>query len=149
MRLQTQEAERSGRLVAEAKGVSFARGSRPIITGFSTTITRGDRVGLIGPNGSGKTTLLRLLLGELAPDTGSVRLGTNLEIAYFDQLRESLDPDRTVFDSIADGAEFVEIGENRKHVLGYLQDFLFPPDRARTPVRALSGGERNRLLLAR
>ena len=112
-------------------------------------ITRGDRVGLIGPNGSGKTTLLRLLLGELAPDRGTVRLGTNLEIAYFDQLRETLDPDRTVFESIADGAEFVEIGENRKHVLGYLQDFLFPPDRARTPVRALSGGERNRLLLAR
>ena len=149
VKLQAQEAERSGRLVAEAKGVSFARGTRPIIAGFSTTITRGDRVGLIGPNGSGKTTLIRLLLGELAPDSGTVRLGTNLEIAYFDQLRETLDPDRTVFESIADGAEFVEIGANRKHVLGYLQDFLFPPDRARTPVRALSGGERNRLLLAR
>ncbi|HMI57385.1 MAG TPA: ATP-binding cassette domain-containing protein [Gemmatimonadaceae bacterium] len=149
VKLQTQEAERSGRLVAEAKAVSFARGARPIIVEFSTMITRGDRVGLIGPNGSGKTTLLRLLLGELAPDSGTVRLGTNLEIAYFDQLRETLDPDRTVFESIADGAEFVEIGENRKHVLGYLQDFLFPPDRARTPVRALSGGERNRLLLAR
>jgi ATP-binding cassette subfamily F protein uup len=149
VKLQTQEAERSGRLVAETKGVSFARGARPIIVDFSTMITRGDRVGLIGPNGSGKTTLLRLLLGELAPDSGTVRLGTNLEIAYFDQLRETLDPERTVFESIADGAEFVEIGENRKHVLGYLQDFLFPPDRARTPVRALSGGERNRLLLAR
>ena len=149
VKLQAQEAERSGRLVAEAKEVSFARGERPIIANFSTTITRGDRVGLIGPNGSGKTTLLRLLLGELAPDSGTVRLGTNLEIAYFDQLRETLDPDRTVFESIADGAEFVQIGENRKHVLGYLQDFLFPPDRARTPVRALSGGERNRLLLAR
>ncbi len=149
VRLQTQEAERSGRLVAEAKGVSFARGSKPIIVDFSTTITRGDRVGLIGANGSGKTTLLRLLLGELAPDSGTIRLGTNLEIAYFDQLREELDPERTVFESIADGAEFVEIGANRKHVLGYLQDFLFPPDRARTPVRALSGGERNRLLLAR
>ncbi|MDQ2767998.1 MAG: ATP-binding cassette domain-containing protein, partial [Gemmatimonadota bacterium] len=149
VKLQSQEAERSGRLVAEAKGVSFARGARSIIANFSTTITRGDRVGLIGPNGSGKTTLLRLLLGELEPDAGSVRLGTNLEIAYFDQLRETLDPDRTVFESIADGAEFVEIGVNRKHVLGYLQDFLFPPDRARTPVRALSGGERNRLLLAR
>ncbi|MBK5187303.1 MAG: ATP-binding cassette domain-containing protein, partial [Gemmatimonadaceae bacterium] len=149
VKLQAQEAERSGRLVAEAKGVSFARGDRPIIVSFSTTITRGDRVGLIGPNGSGKTTLLRLLLGELAPDSGTVRLGTNLEIAYFDQLREALDPDRTVFESIADGADFVEIGANRKHVLGYLQDFLFPPDRARTPVRALSGGERNRLLLAR
>jgi ABC transport system ATP-binding/permease protein len=129
--------------------VSFARGSRAIISDFSTTITRGDRVGVIGPNGSGKTTLLRLLLGELAPGSGTVRLGTNLEIAYFDQLRETLDPDQTVFGSIADGAEFVEIGDNRKHVLGYLQDFLFAPDRARTPVRALSGGERNRLLLAR
>ena len=149
VKLQAQEAERSGRLVAEAKGVSFARGDKPIIVNFSTTITRGDRVGLIGPNGSGKTTLLRLLLGELAPDSGTIRLGTNLEIAYFDQLREELDPERTVFESIADGAEFVEIGANRKHVLGYLQDFLFPPDRARTPVRALSGGERNRLLLAR
>ena len=149
VRLQAQEAERSGRLVAEAKNVSFARGERPIIASFSTTITRGDRVGVIGRNGSGKTTLLRLLLGELAPDSGTIRLGTNLEVAYFDQLREALDPDRTVFESIADGAEFVEIGANRKHVLGYLQDFLFPPDRARTPVRALSGGERNRLLLAR
>jgi ATP-binding cassette subfamily F protein uup len=149
VKLQAQEAERSGRLVAEAKRVSFARGDKPIIVNFSTTITRGDRVGLIGPNGSGKTTLLRLLLGELAPDTGTIRLGTNLEIAYFDQLREELDPERTVFESIADGAEFVEIGAIRKHVLGYLQDFLFPPDRARTPVRALSGGERNRLLLAR
>lgn len=149
VKLQAQEAERSGRLVAEAKDVSFARGGRTILAHFSTTITRGDRVGLIGPNGSGKTTLLRLLLGELAPDSGTVRLGTNLEIAYFDQLRETLDPEQTVFESIADGAEFVEIGANRKHVLGYLQDFLFPPDRARTPVRALSGGERNRLLLAR
>jgi ATP-binding cassette subfamily F protein uup len=149
VRLQTQEAERSGRLVVEAKGVSFARGKRTIIRDFSTIIARGDRVGLIGPNGSGKTTLLRLLLGELEPDAGTVRRGTNLEIAYFDQLREELDPDRTVFDSIAGGAELVEIGSMQKHVLGYLQDFLFPPERARTPVRALSGGERNRLLLAR
>jgi ABC transport system ATP-binding/permease protein len=149
VRLEAQEAQRSGRLVAEASHVSFARGSRAIISDFSTTITRGDRVGVIGPNGSGKTTLLQLLLGELTPDSGTVRLGTNLEIAYFDQLRETLDPDQTVFGSIADGAEFVEIGDNRKHVLGYLQDFLFAPDRARTPVRALSGGERNRLLLAR
>ncbi|MDQ2929961.1 MAG: ATP-binding cassette domain-containing protein [Gemmatimonadota bacterium] len=149
VRLQAQESERSGRLVAEAKHVRFARGDKPIIVDFSTTITRGDRVGLIGPNGSGKTTLLRLLLGELAPESGTIRLGTNLEIAYFDQLREALDPERTVFESIAGGAEFVEIGANRKHVLGYLRDFLFPPDRARTPVRALSGGERNRLLLAR
>jgi ATP-binding cassette subfamily F protein uup len=149
VRLQAQEAERSGKLVVEANDVSFARGERTIIRDFSTTITRGDRVGLIGPNGSGKTTLLRLLLGEVEPDAGTVRRGTNLGIAYFDQLREELDPDRTVFDSIAGGAELVEIGAMQKHVLGYLQDFLFPPERARTPVRALSGGERNRLLLAR
>ena len=149
VRLVAQEAERSGRLVVEARDVGFARGDRAIIKGLSTTITRGDRVGLIGPNGSGKTTLLRLLLGELAPDSGTIRLGTGIELAYFDQMREQLDPDRTVFDSIADGADFVQIGSARKHVLGYLQDFLFPPDRARTPVAALSGGERNRLLLAR
>ena len=149
VRLQAQESERSGRLVAEAKHVSFACANRAIISDFTTTITRGDRVGVIGPNGSGKTTLLQLLLGELAPDSGTVRLGTNLEIAYFDQLREALDPEQSVSGSIADGAELVEIRGTRKHVLGYLQDFLFPPDRARTPVRALSGGERNRLLLAR
>ncbi|GJG86285.1 heme ABC transporter ATPase [Gemmatimonadetes bacterium T265] len=150
--LQVQEAERSGRRVVEARGVSFARGARPIVRDFSTTVARGDRVGIVGPNGSGKTTLLRLLLGELAPDAGTVRLGTNLEVVYFDQLREQLDPDRTVFDSIAGGAEWVDVGGaggQRKHVHGYLQDFLFPPERARTPVRALSGGERNRLLLAR
>ncbi len=149
VRIQAQEAERSGKLVVETKRVSLARGARPIVKELTTTITRGDRVGLIGPNGSGKTTLLRLLLGDLAPDSGTVRQGTGIELAYFDQLREQLDPDRSVFDSIADGADFVEIGGERKHVTGYLQDFLFPPDRARTPVRALSGGERNRLLLAR
>jgi len=149
VRMVVQEGERSGRLVIEADHVSFARGERAIVRDFSTTVSRGDRVGLIGPNGSGKTTLLRLLLGELPPDSGAIRLGTNLEVAYFDQLREELDPERTVFDSIADGAELVAIGTMQKHVLSYLQDFLFPPDRARTPVRALSGGERNRLLLAR
>jgi ABC transport system ATP-binding/permease protein len=148
-RLQAQEAERSGRLVAELRSVSFARGERPIVRDLTTTIMRGDRVGLIGPNGSGKTTLLRLLLGELVPDSGTVRLGTGLEVAYFDQLREQLDPGRTVFDSLADGADFIEVGGSRRHVLGYLQDFLFTPDRVRTPVATLSGGERNRLLLAR
>ncbi len=142
-------AERSGRLVAEAHGVSVARGDRAIVHDFSTKIVRGDRIGLIGPNGSGKTTLLRLLLGELTPDSGSIRLGTGLQIAYFDQLREQLDPERSVYDSIADGADWVGVGEARKHVMSYLQDFLFPPDRVRSPVRALSGGERNRLLLAR
>ena len=149
VRMQAQEAERSGRVVIKARDVAFARGAKPIVADFSTTIMRGDRVGLIGPNGSGKTTLLRLLLGELEPDTGSVALGTNLEVAYFDQLREQLDEERTVFDTIADGADFVSIGGVPKHVHGYLQEFLFAPERARTPVRALSGGERNRLLLAR
>ena len=149
VKLQAQEAERSGRLVVEAKDVSFAREDRAIVSHLSTIITRGDRVGLIGPNGSGKTTLLRLLLGELTPDSGSITLGTNLDIAYFDQLREQLDEERSVFDTIADGAEFVNIGGAAKHVHGYLSEFLFPPERVRTPVRALSGGERNRLLLAR
>jgi ATP-binding cassette subfamily F protein uup len=149
VKLQAQEAERSGRLVVETRDASFSRDGRPIVKQLTTTITRGDRVGLIGPNGSGKTTLLRLLLGELPPDSGTIRLGTGLEVAYFDQLREQLDPERSVFDSVADGADFIDIRGARKHVLGYLQDFLFSPDRARTPVRALSGGERNRLLLAR
>ena len=149
VKLAAQDAERSGRLVIEARDVSFSHGDRLIARDFSTTIVRGDRVGLIGPNGSGKTTLLRLLLAELPPDSGTVRHGTGLQIAYFDQLRDALDPERSVFDSIADGAEWVELAQGRKHVHSYLQDFLFPQDRARTPVRALSGGERNRLLLAR
>ncbi len=148
-KLSVQDAERSGRLVIEARDVRFAHGERRIANDFSTTIMRGDRVGLIGPNGSGKTTLLRLLLGELQPASGTVRHGTGLQVAYFDQLRDALDPERSVFDSIADGAEWVELATGRKHVHSYLQDFLFPQDRARTPVRALSGGERNRLLLAR
>ena len=148
-RAKVQEAERSGRLVLEAQGITFAHGDRPIVRDFSTTIMRGDRVGLIGPNGTGKTTLLKLLLGELEPQAGIIRHGTNLEIAYFDQLREQLDPERTVFDSIGDGSEWVLVGTERKHVNGYLRDFLFSSERARTPVRALSGGERNRLLLAR
>ncbi|MEO5800163.1 MAG: ATP-binding cassette domain-containing protein [Gemmatimonadales bacterium] len=149
VRLQAQEAERTGRMVIEAKDVNFSYGARPIVRDFTTTISRGDRVGLIGANGTGKTTLLRLLLNELQPDTGSIRMGTNLEVAYFDQLREQLDPEQTVVNSIGDGTEFIEINGVRKHVLGYLQDFLFSPDRARTPIRVLSGGERNRLLLAR
>lgn len=148
-KLQLQDGERSGRLVVEARNVHFAHGDTLIAHDVTTTIMRGDRVGLIGPNGVGKTTLLRLLLGELEPQSGSVRIGTNLEIAYFDQLREQLNPDATVFDAIADGAEFVSVGGAQKHVHSWLQDFLFAPDRARTPIRALSGGERNRLLLAR
>jgi ATP-binding cassette subfamily F protein uup len=149
VKLEVQEAERSGRMVAEARGVTFAHGARPIVKDFSTLILRGDRVGLVGPNGSGKTTLLKLLLGQLEPQAGGVRLGTGIELAYFDQLREQLDPDRSVFDSIADGAEWVRVGGEMRHVHSWLQDFLFTPERARTPVRALSGGERNRLLLAR
>ncbi|MDZ4391057.1 MAG: ATP-binding cassette domain-containing protein [Gemmatimonadales bacterium] len=149
VRLQAQEGERSGKLVVEAKGVSFGYGDEPIVSDLTTTIARGDRIGLVGPNGVGKTTLLRLLLGQLTPDSGTIRLGTNLEVAYFDQLREQLDPEQTVVNSIGDGTEYIEINGARKHVLGYLQDFLFSPERARTPVRVLSGGERNRLLLAR
>ncbi len=148
-RLPTQDAERSGRMVVEARNLTFAHGANQIVNNFTTTILRGDRIGIIGPNGSGKTTLIRLLLGELAPDGGTVRHGTSLAVAYFDQLREQLDPDRTVIENVGDGGEFIDIGGTRKHVLGYLQDFLFTPDRARVPVNVLSGGERNRLLLAR
>jgi ATP-binding cassette subfamily F protein uup len=135
--------------VAALEGVSFRRGERSIIDDLSVTVMRGDRIGIIGPNGSGKTTLLRLLLGELAPATGSVRLGTNLRIAFFDQLREQLDDEKTVADNVADGYETVQIAGQPRHVVGYLQDFLFTPDRVRTPVKFLSGGERNRVLLAR
>nr|MBA2626833.1 ATP-binding cassette domain-containing protein [Gemmatimonadales bacterium] len=148
-RLQLQDGERSGKLVVEAEDVTFSYGAAPVIAGFSTTIMRGDKVGIIGPNGSGKTTLLRLLLGELAPTQGTITLGTRLEVAYFDQLREQLDEDRSVQDNVADGSDHVTVNGNRRHVLGYLQDFLFSAERARTPVRVLSGGERNRLLLAR
>jgi ATP-binding cassette subfamily F protein uup len=143
------EAERSGKLVAEAKNVGFAYDGPPVIRGLSTTILRGDKVGIIGPNGAGKTTLLKLLLGELQPGSGSLRVGMNLQVAYFDQLRAALDDDKSVADNIGDGKDFVEVGGTRKHVMSYLSDFLFTPDRARSPVRSLSGGERNRLLLAR
>jgi len=143
------EAERSGKLVVEADAVSFAYDSTPIIRDFSTTVLRGDRIGIIGPNGAGKTTLLKILLGEQPPDQGSVRLGTNLQVLYFDQLREQLDPEKTVQQNLAGDQDTVIIGGRSRHVIGYLQDFLFTPDRARSPVRILSGGERNRLLLAR
>ncbi|MEM8930149.1 MAG: ATP-binding cassette domain-containing protein, partial [Acidobacteriota bacterium] len=129
--------------------LDFAYDDQPIVRGFSTTIIRGDKVGLLGPNGSGKTTLLRLLLGDLAPGNGTVRHGTNLEIAYFDQLRETLDPASTVADNVAEGADRVSIGGKPRHVISYLADFLFSPEQTRGPVDALSGGERNRLLLAR
>lgn len=148
-RLNLQDAERSGKLVAEVKGLSFAYGDSPVIKDFSTTVMRGDRIGIIGPNGSGKTTLLKLLLGELSPQQGKVRLGTNLQTIYFDQLREQLDPELTVQQNLAGEQDTVVIGGKSRHVIGYLQDFLFTPDRIRSPVRILSGGERNRLLLAR
>ncbi len=148
-KLKLLDADRSGRLVAELSDISFAYGDHTVIRGFSTTVMRGDRVGIIGPNGAGKSTLVKLLLGQLQPQRGEVRLGTNLEVVYFDQLREQLDPDGTVWQNLAGDHDTVMIGDRPKHVIGYLQDFLFTPDRARTPVRILSGGERNRLLLAK
>ena len=149
VKLNLQDAAKSGKLVAEAEELSFSYDGKPIIDNFSTTVLRGDRIGIIGPNGIGKTTLLKLLLGQIPPQSGSVRLGTNLETLYFDQLREQLDPDKTVQQNLSGDQDMVMVAGKQRHVYGYLQDFLFTPDRARTPVRILSGGERNRLLLAR
>ncbi|MFE0500361.1 ATP-binding cassette domain-containing protein [Lysobacter soli] len=143
------QSESSGKKVVEAKDVNFAFGDRELIRDLSTTIFRGDRIGLIGPNGSGKTTLLKLLLGELKPQSGEVKLGSNLQIAYFDQYRATLREDWNALENVAEGREFVEVGGKSKHVIGYLQDFLFTPERARAPITRLSGGERNRLLLAK
>ena len=147
--LRIDQGQRSGALIAEAKNVSFSYDGRDIVRDFSTTIMRGDKVGIIGPNGIGKTTLLRIILGQLPPHDGNVRLGTNLQIAYFDQLREQLDDEQTVQENVGDGGTQIQIGGKSKHVIGYLQDFLFSPERARTQVKFLSGGERNRILLAR
>jgi ATP-binding cassette subfamily F protein uup len=150
VRLQIEQADASGKMVFEAQDVSFAfAAGLPVVRNFSARVMRGDRIGLIGPNGAGKTTLLRLLLGELAPTEGEVRRGANVQVAYYDQQREQLDPDRTVVDTIGDGNDTVTVNGQPRHVHGYLQDFLFSPERARSPVRALTGGERNRLLLAR
>jgi ABC transport system ATP-binding/permease protein len=169
VRMQMEQGDASGKMVFEATDISFRYGSGSaelsggeelsgggeplgspfVIKDFSTRIMRGDRIGLIGPNGAGKTTLLRILLGELTPDSGEVRRGANVQVAYYDQQREQLDPDRTVVDTIGDGNDTVTVNGQPRHVHGYLQDFLFSPERARSPVRALSGGERNRLLLAR
>jgi ABC transport system ATP-binding/permease protein len=149
VRLQVEQADPSGKMVFEVEHVSKAFGEAVVVHDFSVRIVRGDRVGLIGPNGAGKTTLLRLLLGDLAPDAGEVRHGANVQVAYYDQQREQLDPERTVFDTIGDGNEVVTVGGRPRHVNAYLRDFLFPPERAQSPVKALSGGERNRLLLAR
>jgi len=149
LRLAIDAGERSGRLVAELEHVTHAYGPRPIVSDLSLRIMRGDRLGLIGPNGAGKSTLLRLILGELKPDEGSVRHGTNLQVAYFDQLREQLDPELSVAATVSPNSDWVEVAGERRHVIGYLGDFLFPSQRADSPVRMLSGGERNRLLLAR
>jgi len=143
------QGERSGRMVAELEKVTKRYGDKRVVEEFSARIMRGDKIGLIGPNGSGKTTLLRLILGEIEPDSGTVRLGSKIAVAYFDQFRAVLDEEATLSDTIAPGSDFVEIDGNRKHVISYLGDFLFPPERARAPVKSLSGGERNRLLLAR
>lgn len=149
IKLSLDSGERSGKLVAEFEGVTKRFGERTVVEPLSMRIMRGDRIGLIGPNGAGKSTLIRMLLGAMPPDTGGLRLGTNLQIAYFDQLREQLDEELTVAETISPGSDWVEIGGERKHVMTYLADFLFPTQRAKSPVKMLSGGERNRLLLAR
>ena len=149
VKLSLDSGERSGKLVAELDNVIKAYGDRTLINGFTTRIMRGDRIGLLGPNGIGKTTLLKLILGEEEADSGIIQRGTNMNVAYFDQMREQLDEEATLADTISPGSDFVEIGNERKHVISYLEDFLFPPQRSRSPVKSLSGGERNRLLLAR
>jgi len=149
VRMEFAQSEASGRKVIEAKNVDFGYGGQPMLSDFSTTVFRGDRIGLIGPNGSGKTTLLKILLGDLSPGQGEVREGSKLQIAYFDQYRATLREDWNAIENVAEGREYVEVGGKSKHVIGYLQDFLFTPERARAPITRLSGGERNRLLLAK
>ncbi len=149
VKLNLDAGERSGKLVAELENVSKAYGDKVLIKNFSTRILRGDKIGLLGPNGIGKTTLLKLILGDIEPDSGKITRGTKINVAYFDQMREQLDEEATLADTISPGSDFVEIGNERKHVISYLEDFLFPPQRSRSPVKSLSGGERNRLLLAR
>jgi ATP-binding cassette subfamily F protein uup len=149
VKLDVGQGERSGKIVAELTDVTKRYGERTVIERFSTTVMRGDKIGFVGPNGAGKTTLLKLILGEIAPDEGTVRVGTNLQVAYFDQMRAQLDPEKSLSDTISPGSDWIEVNGTRKHVMSYLGDFLFAPERARSPVKSLSGGERNRLLLAR
>ena len=146
---QIDSGDRSGKIVAEMDKISYSYDDRVLIRDFSGTLLRGDKLGLLGPNGAGKTTLIRLILGELKPQSGTIKQGSKLEVAYFDQFRNQLNDDATLIDTIAPGSDFVEIGGQKKHVISYLEDFLFPAERARAKVSALSGGERNRLLLAR
>lgn len=148
-KLQLDTSSRSGKIVFEMEDVSYEIAGKTLLKDFSTTILRGDKIALVGANGCGKTTFIKLLLGEIQPTSGKIRCGTKLEIAYFDQYRADLDPEKTVMDNVADGKQDIEVNGVKRHVLGYLQDFLFPPKRAMTPVKALSGGERNRLLLAK
>jgi ATP-binding cassette subfamily F protein uup len=148
-KLELEQVERSGKLVFEAELLSVAFGGAPVVKDFSALVLRGDRVGLIGPNGAGKSTLLRLLLGELQPDSGTVKTGTHLKVAYFDQLRARLDPDQTLVEAVGEGKEWISLNGQQIHLMSYLGNFLFSPERARTPVRSLSGGEKNRVLLAR
>ncbi|WP_027795570.1 ATP-binding cassette domain-containing protein [Paraburkholderia acidipaludis] len=149
VRLDVAQGEKSGKIVAELTDVTKRYGDRTIVDRFSATVMRGDKIGFVGPNGAGKTTLLKLILGELKPDEGTVRVGTNLQVAYFDQMRAQLDLEKSLADTISPGSDWVEINGAKKHVMSYLGDFLFAPERARSPVKSLSGGERNRLLLAR
>ena len=149
VKLDVGQGERSGKIVAELTDVTKRFGQRTVVERFSTTVMRGDKIGFIGPNGAGKTTLLKLILGEISPDEGAVRVGTNLQVAYFDQMRAQLDPEKSLADTISPGSDWIEVNGTRKHVMSYLGDFLFAPERARSPVKSLSGGERNRLLLAR
>ncbi|OOH88108.1 ABC transporter ATP-binding protein, partial [Escherichia coli] len=148
-KMQVEEASRSGKIVFEMEDVCYQVDGKQLVKDFSAQVLRGDKIALIGPNGCGKTTLLKLMLGQLQADSGRIHVGTKLEVAYFDQHRAELDPDKTVMDNLAEGKQEVMVNGKPRHVLGYLQDFLFHPKRAMTPVRALSGGERNRLLLAR
>ena len=149
VRMQAQEADRSGKRVLEAKNVTYHYDDQPIFKGFSTTILRGDKVGVMGPNGCGKTTLIQVLLKELAPSNGQIRLGARVECAYFDQTREQLDPEKTVIENVTEGGDFLIINGKSRHAVGYLKEFLFTQDQMRSPVKTLSGGEKNRLLLAR